>query len=117
MKKIEIYTLEQYTEDMNPNIQRIADKCGVPPDDVRYALYVLGKDVVCAELERDRKEKVERDKKKMKIKSEGVIFGGTYKPRKNPFRHSYRAEYAEIGFLVCIFALFLFVLWLAGVVQ
>ena len=46
----------------------------------------------------------------MKIKSEGVIFGGAYKPRKNPFRHSYRNECAEIGFLACIFALFLFVL-------
>ena len=50
----------------------------------------------------------------MKIKSEGVIFGGMYKPRKNPFRHSYRAEYAILFFLVSTFAFFSFVVWIAG---
>ena len=48
------------------------------------------------------------------IKSEGIIFGGIYKPKPNPFRHSYRAEYAVIILLSGIFVLFTMVLKMAG---
>lgn len=48
------------------------------------------------------------------IKTEGVIFGGVYKPKKNPFRHSYRAEYALVVLLMFVFAFFVFVLKIAG---
>ena len=57
---------------------------------------------------------MKRIKDERKIKTEGVIFGGIYKPKKNPFRHSYRAEYALVVFLVAIFAFFVFVLKIAG---
>ena len=48
------------------------------------------------------------------FKTEGIVFGGTYKPKPNPFRHSYRAEYAEIILLGSIFVFFTMVLKMTG---
>lgn len=48
------------------------------------------------------------------IRSEGIIFGGMYKPKPNPFKHSYRAEYAVIILLGGIFVLFTAMLKIGG---
>ena len=49
-------------------------------------------------------------------KTEGIIFGGIYKPKPNPFKHSYRAEYTEIILLSGIFVFFTTVLKMGGVI-